>query len=71
VSTTHGLYFLSTYDNLLTVDKRRLERAQYQEMHKLWNAGNDGKHKGPCDTYGAEHLARLLGQFFLHRPLFN
>ena len=30
-------------------------------MHKLWTQGDDAKHKSPVDTYGAEHLARLLG----------
>jgi mortality factor 4-like protein 1 len=30
-------------------------------MYELWNNGMDDKHKGPCDTYGAEHLCRLLG----------
>lgn len=29
-------------------------------MHQLWNKG-DGKHKSAGDTYGAEHLSRLLG----------
>ncbi|KAL2132373.1 hypothetical protein VTI74DRAFT_3883 [Chaetomium olivicolor] len=37
----------------------RFERAQYHEMHQLWNSA-DSKHKSPADTYGAEHLARLL-----------
>ena len=30
-------------------------------MHKLWNQA-DGKNKSAIDTYGAEHLARLLGK---------
>ncbi|KAL2185498.1 MRG-domain-containing protein [Thermothelomyces heterothallicus CBS 203.75] len=37
----------------------RFERAQYHEMHKLWSQP-DGKHKSAVDTYGAEHLSRLL-----------
>ncbi|KAL2024280.1 hypothetical protein VTK56DRAFT_8762 [Thermocarpiscus australiensis] len=37
----------------------RFERAQYHEMHRLWNSA-DSKHKSAVDTYGAEHLARLL-----------
>jgi mortality factor 4-like protein 1 len=41
---------------------RSFERAQYQDLHQQWNSGADGKHKGPCDTYGAEHLSRLLGE---------
>ncbi|OAA60941.1 hypothetical protein SPI_04965 [Niveomyces insectorum RCEF 264] len=36
----------------------RFERPQYIEMHELW--GTDDKHKSPIDTYGAEHLCRLL-----------
>ncbi|KAK4098246.1 MRG-domain-containing protein [Parathielavia hyrcaniae] len=38
----------------------RFERNQYHDMHKLWMQGDDGKHKNAIDTYGAEHLARLL-----------
>ncbi|KAK3387714.1 MRG-domain-containing protein [Podospora didyma] len=37
----------------------RFERPQFHEMHQQWNTA-DSKHKGPCDTYGAEHLSRLL-----------
>ncbi len=29
-------------------------------MHQLW-AQADGKNKSAVDTYGAEHLSRLLG----------
>ncbi|CAK7206212.1 Esa1p-associated factor [Sporothrix eucalyptigena] len=36
----------------------RFERPQYIEMHELWET--DEKHKSPIDTYGAEHLCRLL-----------
>ncbi len=39
----------------------RFERAQYHEMHSLW-AQADGKNKSAVDTYGAEHLSRLLGK---------
>lgn len=45
----------------------RFERPQYHEIRKLWDqAGEDGPNKTACDTYGAEHLARLLGMF--HKP---
>ncbi|KAH6848284.1 MRG-domain-containing protein [Chaetomium sp. MPI-CAGE-AT-0009] len=37
----------------------RFERVQYHEMHKLWSQA-DGKNKSAVDTYGAEHLSRLL-----------
>ncbi len=37
----------------------RFERPQYIEMHELWET--DDKYKSPIDTYGAEHLCRLLG----------
>lgn len=44
-------------------DKRHsFERAQYHEQHLIWTAGTDEKHKSASDTYGAEHLARLLGK---------
>lgn len=39
---------------------RSFERAQYHEMHQLWNQA-DSKNTCAVDTYGAEHLARLLG----------
>lgn len=39
---------------------RSFERLQYLEMNELWNSADD-KHKSAVDTYGAEHLARLLG----------
>ncbi|KAK4162185.1 MRG-domain-containing protein [Cladorrhinum sp. PSN259] len=38
----------------------RFERVQYNEMRELWASGKDPNHKGAKDTYGAEHLARLL-----------
>ncbi|KAK4146441.1 MRG-domain-containing protein [Dichotomopilus funicola] len=37
----------------------RFERMQYHDMHKLWGQP-DGQHKSAVDTYGAEHLSRLL-----------
>lgn len=41
----------------------RFERQQYREMHKLWSSADaDSKHKSAVDTYGAEHLCRLLGK---------
>lgn len=36
------------------------------DVRKLWdNSSNaeDAKHKTVCDVYGAEHLARLIGEF--------
>jgi len=39
----------------------RFERAQYYQLHQQWNSGPDSEHKSAGDTYGAEHLARLLG----------
>lgn len=39
------------------------ERPQYIEMHASWESG--GKHKSPLDTYGVEHLCRLLGKALL------
>jgi hypothetical protein len=47
------------------------ERAQYHDMHKLWMQGDDGKHKSAIDTYGAEHLARLLGTSLPHPSPFS
>ncbi|KAK0706374.1 MRG-domain-containing protein [Lasiosphaeria miniovina] len=38
----------------------RFERAQFHELHQQWNSGTDSEHRSPCDTYGAEHLSRLL-----------
>ncbi|KAK3315372.1 MRG-domain-containing protein [Apodospora peruviana] len=38
----------------------RFERPQFNDYHAQWIAGKDPHYKGPCDTYGAEHLARLL-----------
>lgn len=42
----------------------RFERNQYLEIRELWNA-NEGEWagKGAGDTYGAEHLCRLLGLY--------
>ncbi|KAI1076419.1 MRG-domain-containing protein [Whalleya microplaca] len=39
----------------------RFERAQYTDMHKKWNS-NDPEFQGksPSDTYGPEHLMRLM-----------
>ncbi|KAK0613744.1 MRG-domain-containing protein [Immersiella caudata] len=38
----------------------RFERAQYFDFHDQWASGSDCNHKSALDTYGAEHLARLL-----------
>lgn len=54
---------------LLLTNCHSFERIQYHEMHKLWNSANS-QHKSAKDTYGAEHLARLLGMYPLsHLPL--
>ena len=38
------------------------ERQQYIEMYKQWQSAKaDDKHKAALDTYGPEHLCRLLG----------
>ncbi|KKA29345.1 hypothetical protein TD95_001934 [Thielaviopsis punctulata] len=37
----------------------RFERPQYHDMIALWEKGTDDL-TGPCDTYGVEHLVRLL-----------
>jgi hypothetical protein len=44
------------------------ERTQYHNMHQLWNQP-DGKHKSAVDTYGAEHMSRLLGMSCPNPPL--
>ncbi len=38
------------------------ERPQYSDIRAHWTS-KEGElaGKGPCDTYGAEHLCRLLG----------
>ncbi|PGG98626.1 mortality factor 4-like protein 1 [Blastomyces parvus] len=37
------------------------EREQYHILQKKWESGAEGfVDKGPCDVYGAEHLARLF-----------
>ncbi|KAH7367336.1 MRG-domain-containing protein [Plectosphaerella cucumerina] len=39
----------------------RFERLQYHEIRKVWEkAGENDPHTSVCDTYGAEHLCRLL-----------
>lgn len=41
----------------------RFEREQYHILRKKWENGVEGYvDKGPCDIYGAEHLARLFGK---------
>lgn len=40
------------------------EREQYHALRKKWESGDQGfEDKGPGDIYGAEHLARLLGEY--------
>jgi mortality factor 4-like protein 1 len=41
----------------------RFERQQYSELHQSWQAS--GEKTGPGDVYGAEHLVRMIGQYFL------
>lgn len=44
----------------------RFERQQYFDARQLWMEGKgpwEGK-SSPGDVYGAEHLCRLLGEFF-------
>ncbi|KAL0940353.1 uncharacterized protein CTRU02_203116 [Colletotrichum truncatum] len=39
----------------------RFERPQYHEIRKVWEkAGENEKTKTVCDTYGPEHLCRLM-----------
>ncbi|KAK1596626.1 MRG-domain-containing protein [Colletotrichum navitas] len=39
----------------------RFERPQYHEVRKMWEkAAENDKHKSVCDTYGPEHLCRLM-----------
>ncbi|KAL3295353.1 keratinolytic protein [Colletotrichum asianum] len=39
----------------------RFERPQYHEIRKEWEkAGENDKNKSVCDTYGSEHLCRLM-----------
>ncbi|KAK2016310.1 MRG-domain-containing protein [Colletotrichum eremochloae] len=39
----------------------RFERPQYHEIRKVWEkAAENDKHKSVCDTYGPEHLCRLM-----------
>ncbi|OHW96569.1 keratinolytic protein [Colletotrichum incanum] len=43
----------------------RFERPQYHEIRKVWEkATENDKHKSVCDTYGPEHLCRLMGNFY-------
>lgn len=64
-----GRILLYRYNLLLVMllPTRRLtsnsfERAQYHEMFQIWSSGKDEKHKAPRDTYGPEHLCRLIGK---------
>lgn len=38
----------------------RFERAQYAEVREKWNPGGDMEGKSASETYGAEHLMRLM-----------
>lgn len=51
---------------ILTLLLSRFERPQYIEMHELWET--DEKYKSPLETYGAEHLCRLLGMLHYGNP---
>ena len=47
----------------------RFEREQYHILRKRWENGVEGYvDKGPCDIYGAEHLARLFGEIISPLP---
>lgn len=52
---------LSAGNNVLTID--RFERAQYAEMYQKWMS-EDPEYQGKTasDTYGPEHLMRLIGK---------
>lgn len=38
----------------------RFERPQYREIHKMWTEGQEKQHTCASDTYGPEHLSRLI-----------
>ncbi|KAG7121284.1 Chromatin modification-related protein eaf3 like [Verticillium longisporum] len=38
----------------------RFERPQYHEIRKEWEKTGENGPKSVCDTYGAEHLCRLI-----------
>lgn len=43
---------------------RSFERLQYHEIRQVWEKAEGEKpHKSAVDTYGAEHLSRLLGKY--------
>lgn len=53
-------YFDKSLEKILLY---RFEREQYNNIRKRWEAASgDLSGKGPLDTYGAEHLARLFGE---------
>ena len=46
------------------------ERPQYSEIRGGWETStDDSKKEGPCSTYGAEHLCRLLGEYLMNTSL--
>ncbi len=50
------------FKSVTDVGYLRFERQQYLEMRELWASGKEEwADKGAGDTYGAEHLSRLLG----------
>ena len=52
-------YFDKALDKILLY---KFEREQHRIMRKKWEDQSDPlAGKGPLDTYGAEHLARLFG----------
>lgn len=58
-------YFDKSLDKILLY---KFEREQYRLLRKRWedeSGGGELFQKGPLDTYGAEHLARLFGMYFL------
>lgn len=66
VETLEGLklYFDACLGRILLY---KYERVQYAEARKLYVNVTEGewKDKGPGDLYGAEHLARLIGKYWV------
>ena len=47
---------------VIIANNHSFERQQYIEIYKQWQSAKpDDKHKSAVDTYGPEHLCRLLG----------
>ena len=37
------------------------ERIQYHEVRESWPKAEEGQPRSVCDSYGVEHLCRMLG----------